>query len=420
MMRRRQHLAVGLGLLLAVTPPFAAERCSSTPLAAGERRLGEWIHADNWLGAGARRATLPAATTFMPAHRLSATSAGSRPQVAGRMLEVDKIPVTDPVDGSRRDLAFLLQTRLDADALIVLKHGQRVAERYWHGTLPNAPRLLLSGSRPVLSLLGATTVAQGRLAADKSVARPIAPLADNAALRKLSTRRLLEGDDGYGWSAADIADWQRAGGWTAAAGEGVRAWLARYDTWTALAPNHGLPPAEGRPEDELLVWAIAEASSSSPARLFCEQFFSNMRPEDSALWLTDPGGHELAAGLALSPRDHAKLGQLLLDARLGGKRGRIPDWLIEALLAPTSGSGDAALAGLPAGSTLRYGFVRLGGKGNRIALIGPYGTSLLVDFDRRLVVAIHASHADANSALLRATLHEVWRAVAAAPPGERR
>lgn len=414
------RVAVGLGVLLAATPLFAAERCSYTPAAVGERRLGEWINADNWLEAGSRRATLAAATTFMPAVRLNTSSTSDRAQANTRTLEVDKIPVTDPADGTRRDVAFLLQTRLDADALVIMKNGQRIAERYWHGTLPNAPRLLLSGSRPVLSLLGATAVSQGRLAADKSVARPIALLADNAALRKLSARRLLDGDDGYGWEAAELADWQRAGGWTAVAGEGVRTWLTHRGTWPALVPNHGLPPANGRPEDDLLAWAIAEASGSSPARLFCEQIFANMKPDDSAYWLTDPGGHELAAGLALSPRDHAKLGQLLLDARPGGKRGRIPDWLIEALLAPASGSSDAALAGLPAGSTLRYGFVRLGGKGNRIALVGPYGTSLLVDFDRRLVVAIHAAHPDADSALLRATLHEVWRAIAAAPAGEKR
>jgi CubicO group peptidase (beta-lactamase class C family) len=271
----------------------------------------------------------------------------------------------------------------------------------------------------VLSLLGAAAINRGKLAADKSIARPIAPLVDNVALRKLSTRRLLEGEVGYGWGATDIADWQRVGGWTAAAGAGVRAWLTRYDTWTSLSPNEGLPPAAGRPEDELLAWAIAEASGARLAHLFCEQVFSHLKPEDSALWLTDPAGHELAAGLALSPRDLAKLGQLLLDARTGGKRGSIPRWLIEALLAPANAPGDPGLAGLPASSSLRYGFVRLGGKGSRIALIGPYGNSLYVDFDRRLVIALAAAHPDATSPLLLASLDALWRAIEATATPER-
>jgi len=417
-MRRSLRAAFwpALALLLA-TPLHAADRCSHEAVPAGGKRLGEWIDGDNWLRGGARRATLAVPTRFMPAIQMTVSGAaptGTRPATPTRPLELERLPVTDPADGSRRDLAFLLHSRLDADALVVLKNGQRIVERYWHGTSPQAPRLLLSGTRPVLSLLGASAISQGRLAADKSVARPIAPLADNVALRKLSTRRLLEGEEGYGWGAADIADWQRAGGWTSTAGEGVRAWLTRYDTWTALAPNHGLPPAEGRPEDELLAWAIAEGSGTPLSRLFCEQFLANLKPEDHALWLTDPAGHELAAGLALSPRDHARLGQLLLDARPGGKRGRVPDWLIEALLAPAGGAGNTGLAGLPAGSSLRYGFVRLGGKGNRVALIGPYGSSLYIDFDRRLVVALAASHAETTSPLLLASLHELWRAIGAA------
>lgn len=421
--RRPHRLAFWPALALLLAAPLqAADRCSYEPVAAGGKRLGEWIDGDSWLRAGARRVTLAAPTRFMPATQMTVggtPAAATRPATAARTLDIERLPATDPADDSRRDLAFLLQSRLDADALVVLKNGQRVVERYWHGTAAQAPRLLLSGTRPVLSLLGATTISQGKLAADKSVARPIAPLADNIALRKLSTRRLLEGGDGYGWGAGDLAEWQRAGGWTAAAGDGVRAWLTRHDAWTVLSPNPGLPPAEGRPEDELLTWAIAETSGTAPARLFCEQFFANLKPEDKALWLTDPAGHDLAAGLALSPRDHARLGQLLLDARPGGKRGRVPDWLIEALLAPASGPGDPGLAGLPAGSTLRYGFVRLGGKGNRIALIGPYGNSVYVDFDRRLVIALAASHPESASPLLLASLDALWRAIESGTATER-
>lgn len=422
-LRRPCRLALWPALALLLTAPLqAADRCSYETVAAGGKRLGEWIDGDNWLRAGARRVTLAAPTRFMPATQMAvggAPASGTRPATAARPLDIERLPATDPADGSRRDLAFLLQSRLDADALVVLKNGQRVVERYWHGAQPQAPRLLLSGTRPVLSLLGAMTISQGKLAADKSIARPIAPLVDNTALRKLSTRRLLEGEDGYGWGAADIADWQRAGGWTAATGDGVRAWLTRYDTWTALSPNPGLPPAEGRPEDELLAWAIAESAGTGPARLLCEQLLSTMKPEDGALWLNDPAGHPLAAGLALSPRDHAKLGQLLLDTRASGKRGRIPDWLIEALLAPASGPGDPGLAGLPAGSTLRYGFVRLGGKGNRIALIGPYGNSVYVDFDRRLVIALAAAHPESASPLLLASLDALWRAIESGTATER-
>lgn len=412
----RCHCWLALTFLLMAASVHATERCAYEHVDAGGKRLGNWINADNWLQPGPRRATLATATLFMPATRMEVTAAGS-PTVRSAG-DFEHLPATDPTDGSRRSLGFLLDHRIDADAIVVLRNGQRVIERYWNESDPRLPRLLLSGTRPVLSMLGAIAISQGRLAADKSVVRPVAALSDSVALRKLSARRLLEGTDGYSWSLSDRMAWQRAGGWTAATGDGVRAWLVRDAAWSPLAANSGLPPAEGRPEDELLSWAIAESGNGGPGRMFCEQLFATMKPEDAALWIKDAAGHHLAAGLALTPRDHAKLGQLMLDARTSGKHGRIPEWLIEAVLAPTGGAGDAGLAGLPAGSTMRYGFVRLGGRGNRVALIGPYGNSLYVDFDQRLVVAIGASHADASSPLLLATLYETWHIITASLQGK--
>jgi hypothetical protein len=70
--------------------------------------------------------------------------------------------------------------------------------------------------------------------------------------------------------------------------------------------------------------------------------------------------------------------------------------------------------GLLRGSELRYGFVHLGGAANRIALLGPYGNSLYLDFDRRLVVALFASYPKEYSPSLMATLEQLWEAVGAA------
>ena len=70
--------------------------------------------------------------------------------------------------------------------------------------------------------------------------------------------------------------------------------------------------------------AISEASGSSQ-HSFLRNGFREHETRDIAFWLTDPGSLN-TAGLALSPRDHAKFSQLLLDARPGSKRGRIPDF----------------------------------------------------------------------------------------------
>jgi CubicO group peptidase (beta-lactamase class C family) len=116
------------------------------------------------------------------------------------------------------------------------------------------------------------------------------------------------------------------------------------------------------------------------------------------------------AGLALSLRDFAKLGQLLVEARTSRNRGKVPAWFIETLTA-SSGLRTPEIRGLSKGSELRYGFVHLGGAPNRIALIGAHGTSLFVDFDRRLVVALFATHPGENSPARLAMLEQVWKAI---------
>lgn len=410
----KASLVGSIFLTITALPLAAVESCEYQRTIPEVRRLGDWIDAKSWLNPENLRLTLPAATRFMPAVRLSAPPL-PRLQSAAKRLDISQIALSDPADGARRNVDFILGSRLDADALVVLKNGKLVTEHYWNGTLAEAPRLLLSGTHAILSLLGATAIAQGRLAADKAVSVPITSLADNTALRKLSIRRLLESEVSHAWSAEELAAWQQAGGWTEGKGGGVRSWLKNPDVWHSPETVKGLPPAAGRPEDDLLAWVIAESRGASLSQLFCETLFVALRPEHHAAWLTDPAGNELAAGLALSARDLAKLGHLLLEAHTAGKRSRLPDWLLAALTAPTGSRSSPELNGFPAGSEIRYGFVRLGGKGARIAVVGPYGNSLFVDFERRTVIALHASHPAANSPLLHATLAQLWQSISAAP-----
>ena len=70
-----------------------------------------------------------------------------------------------------------------------------------------------------------------------------------------------------------------------------------------------------------------------------------------------------------------------------------------------------AIKGLSKGSARRYGFVHLGGAANRIALIGTHGTSLYIDFDKRLVVATFASHPQAYAPATLAVLEQAWKSI---------
>lgn len=412
-----KHWLALLPLILPLAWPVqAVEQCVIEPVGKSARSLGPWIDQDNWLAPENLRIGLQSAGSFMPLLKITGTASPQIPRPAPRQLEIDKIKAIDPIDQKQRDIGFLLDTRLYADGLLVWRHGKVFSERYWNGLTAQQPRLLLGGTRPLLSLMGAMAIAQGKLSPDRSVVRQIPALAAQTGLRKLSLRRLLEGDSRFDWSPQEFSDWQAAGGWTSGkAVGGVRRWLNEPSRWER---DFSAEPMAGEvgPDGDLLTWALAEAYRLPLARIFCEELFGKLRPESAALWLTDAQGTELSIGLALSLRDFARLGQLLIEARNSGHRSRIPNWFIETLTASaglrTTNAPD--LSGLKKGSEFRYGFVHLGGAQNRIAILGPYGNSLYIDFDRQLVIAIFAAYPRNHSPGLRATLEQVWDALGSA------
>jgi len=401
---------------------LAAAPCVPAAQPAGPRALGAWIDGGNWLAPGALRATLRTPGTFMPRQGATSDREAAPLAPAARPLDLDRLTLADPVDGAQRSLAFVLDSRLHAESVFVLYNGRAFAERDWHEARSDVPALLPQAGRPLLSLLGVMAVGQGKLAAERAVSRYIPALGNDAGLRRLSVQRLLEGSARFDWSAADLDGWRRAAGWPgvaatdAAPGGGVREWLRQPERWDAALLDLPPPTPVGAPEDDLLAWLLAETQSAPLARLFCEQLFDRLRPEQPVSWLADAAGNELGGGLVMSLRDFARVGQLLVDARTTPGRGRIPAWFIEALAAPVLKAGDAAPPGLKKGGELRYGFVRLAGPGSRVAIVGAHGTSLYIDFERRLVVALRAAYPEARSPLQLALLESVWERFSAALP----
>lgn len=405
-----RRLPAALLSLFIISGTWAANStCQFEQVPVGTQKLGPWIDKSNWLAIENQRLSLQAGDVFMPAWRLPPGS--NKTKVAAKQQQIDALPGTDPLDGSRRDLGFLLDSRLYADGLIVLRNGQLVSERYRNGLAPEKPRLLLEATRPLLNLLGAISISQGKLAADKSVNRFLPQLATSTGLRKISVQRLLENEERHAWSLDEIDDWRQASGWTTSqADNGVRTWISQAGRWSKPLKEREERGFSASPDDDLLAWVLSESNAMPLSRLFCEQLLSRTNREHAALWVSDSQGVELASGLALSLRDFAKLGQLLVEARSSRSRAKIPGWFIETLLA-SSGMRSAEIKGLAKGSEQRYGFVHLGGAPNRVALIGSHGTSLYIDFDKRLVIALFATRPGDNTAVTLATLEQVWKTI---------
>jgi hypothetical protein len=409
----------GVSLLVLSGFGLAQDRpaCEFQPVPAGAQQLGRWIDRENWLDPDHQPVTLATASTFMPSRVLPAAAAPVRLSAARQALAIDKLQLEDPFDGRPRSLEFILSSRLQAEGLLVLHNGRLVAEHYWQGLTPAQPRLLLNGTRPLLNLLGAIGIAQGRFAADKAITHYLPSLAQQKDLRKFSVQRLIKNEEGFAWQADELAGWRQAGGWhSAAPNPGMLAWLTAAERWNRpVVPVENAVPAS-TPDQDLLALMLRQGHGVALSRLFCEQLFARQRPEYPVVWLTDPQGNELADGLGLALRDFARLGQTLLEARTNRQRSKIPNWFIESLAA-SSGLRNAGIKGLPKGAEPRYGFIHLGNGPNKIALIGHRGTSLFIDFDQRVVVALFASYPVAESPLLLASLNQLWKALAL-PPGK--
>ena len=399
--------------LFACMPALAAEPCTLTPGTPPAASATQPVRADNWLNPGYIRFGLGQAPRFMSG--ISIARAGGPPARAATAprLDPDRLQDTDPADGTRRSLRFLLENRIDADAVLILRRGRVVLDYRRSGFDPAQPRLLLEATRPILVTQLAKAAAEGRVAREKAVTRVLPELAGVRELGKLSLQRLLDGRTGLLWSEADVALWQQETGWAGGGGKtGVRAWLEARSSWPRTPDDVGVDLAG--PEGELLLWAAEKAWKKSAPALLCD-LQGTIRARNTAFWATDASGTPLADGLALSLGDFASLGQAFLDARRRpGRRALAPAWFIDSIANP-SDVNDAKPAGvraLGADTGWQYRFAHPGRRGHRAAIVGAYGTSLYIDFDYGTVVAVFASHADRHSPLLMTSLRNLWAEVA--------
>lgn len=401
--------------LLASTPVLAAGPCTLSTGTPPATSTGGAVRTDNWLSLGNIRFGLGQASRFMPGVSIAPTTTPPARPAAAQRLDPDRLLVTDPADGTRQSLRFLLENRIDADGVVILRRGKLALDYRRSGFDPAQPRLLLEATRPILVTQLARAAAEGRLAREKAITRLLPELSGVRELGKLSLQRLLAGRTGLQWSETDIARWQQEAGWAPGGRTGVRAWLDARTSWPRTSGETGVDLTG--PEGELLLWATEKAWKKSAPELLCE-LQGTIRARNTAFWATDTTGTPLADGLALSLGDFASLGQAFLDARnRPGQRALAPAWFVDTIANP-SDTNDATPAGIRAlgpDTGWQYRFAHPGHRGHRTAIIGAYGTSLYVDFDYGTVIAVFASHAERHSPLLMASLRNLWEE--AARPG---
>ena len=206
-------------------------------------------------------------------------------------------------------------------ALVVIRRGRLVLERYYDGTGPETPADGRSTTKSVVSLLTGIALEQGHL---QALDQPVAPFLRaagwtvRAELDGLKVEHLLAMTAGFDWPE------------TTRGPEFYNAWVASPDPVAfvldrPLAAPPGSAFAYNSAAVHLLGVVLEEATGRSLPAWADEVLFGPLGMA-GAVWEPSADGRVNAgSGLDLRPRDLARLGQLLLQRGWSGDRSVVPE-----------------------------------------------------------------------------------------------
>lgn len=215
--------------------------------------------------------------------------------------------------------------RLDAEpralSLLVVRSGQLVYERYFHGNHADSLNDVRSITKSVVSTVAGAGVREGWLDVEATLGSILPPdrFDLNPAQQQVRVIDLLTMRGGFEWTEDDYNDWWRA------------------DDQLAYLFAHPIVNAPGSvfnynsPAVHLLGVVLEEASGESLPELADRVLFGPIGVSRVRWEVLRNGQHNGGSGIDLRPRDLARLGQLALQ---GGATGSValtdPDWFRRA------------------------------------------------------------------------------------------
>lgn len=236
-------------------------------------------------------------------------------------VELAELEVTFP-DGRRASVGDWLETAY-TDGFIVLHDGAVVFERYGNGQVPERPHLMFSVTKSFTGTLTLMLAEEGRIDLEATVARYVPELAETAfgdatVQQMLDMTNSIDYDETYYDPDADITGFLDA---MMPAGEGL------YRNLQGLERHHpeyvhGEAFHYVTPDPEVLGWIIRRVTGKTLADNLSERIWVPLGAADDAYYWLDFHGVEMAGGgLAMTLRDAARFGQMILqNGRYNGRQ----------------------------------------------------------------------------------------------------
>jgi CubicO group peptidase (beta-lactamase class C family) len=201
-------------------------------------------------------------------------------------------------------------------SLVVLRRGVPAWESYYGGYRAGSRHRVLSVTKSVLAVLAGAAADRGLLNVDAPLAELLPDMFPPEGDRSLTTRHLLMLRSGLDWQEDHPL------------GRTMRAALS--DVFAPLRrPQRAAPGSEWRYSsgDYQLVSAVLARATGSDTRRFADAVLFQPLGIHNWRWQTDRRGIALGGiGLALTPRDMAQFGHLVLA---GGGSVTTPGWLAQ-------------------------------------------------------------------------------------------
>jgi len=322
-------------------------------------------------------------------------------------------------DGRELTLDDYLE-RQRATAVLVLKDGELVAERYGYDRRPDMRLLSNSMAKTILALAVGLALHDGAIRSLDDPAERYVPALEGTLYGRTTLANLLRMASGARY-VEDYGDHDDRAAFNAVARrDGV---LAAARSVTERADPQGERFNYAGAQTEVLGLVLRAATRRSLCEFVDERLWRPLGAEAAASYLLNPADHieQAQGGFNATPRDYARLGWLLAsDGRVGDVQVVPRDWLLAmtdaARQPPQFRPGTMDSHG---SRYLGYGYQvwLLPGAHRRFVLLGVYGQAIYVDPAAGLVMvhlAVGAdARGDASGAHLARERDALWRGVVA-------
>lgn len=306
---------------------------------------------------------------------------------------------------------------LDTDALVVLRDGILVYEKYFNGMRIDSPHLLQSVSKSVLGVLYGILAEKGVIDIDKTIAFYLPELIDSVygtatIAQALDMSVAINFSEDYSDLNSEMSRLDQAAGWRSHP-SGSESNLRDFLKTLTPSGEHGKKYHYCSANTDVLAWLIAQVSGLSYPELLSRYLWQPMGAASPASIIVDSQGFAVGnGGISCAARDLALIGQLIVDG--GESKGTevIPKRWLQATFAGASEQVESVdyLQALHPGGSYKNQWWITSSQAREIYAVGIYGQYLWVDPTSKTVIAKFSSlpvavdpmHSRKHMALFRA------------------